>query len=127
MLLANLHTLFALCLRLVLKTGFAVTITLSYFDMLHRYPLHEQRRLPAAVWLSTVLHQNHTFCTSAAVYGVPVALSFLCQLCPALSTWVRSWTGLAKSFVDICEPLNRLLVGKARRAHGPCDTDYYTD
>ena len=87
MLLANLHIFLSLSLRLALKIGFAVTITVSYLDMLQHYPLHEQRRLPAAVWISTVLHQNRIFCASATIYGIPVAVSLICQICPAVSTW----------------------------------------
>ena len=44
---------------------------------------------------------------------------------PPLSTWVRSWTGAPKTLVDIFEPLNRLLVGKA--IHTPVASKMHYD
>ena len=115
-----LHThvvvLLSLLLRLSLKLGFTLVLGLSYHTMAVAAPFEALKGMPIDAWVSSTLRPNSVFCCAATAYIAPHALSSLTQIFPPLSSWVRSWTGPPKSFVDVFEPLNRLFVGKGEQA-----------
>ena len=86
---------------------------LSYTQMVVSAPFEALQGVTVNEWVRTTLTKNTTFCTAAMIYLVPVLMSMTAQVFPILSAWVRGWTRLPKTIVDIFEPLNRLFVGKA--------------
>ena len=103
----------SLALRVCLKLGATSLMLTSYMAMLRATPTASLEGVDVSTWVSTTLRPNTTFCLVAATYLVPVGLSTLAQVFPALSTRVRMWRGPLKPLVDAFEPLNSLLVGKA--------------
>jgi hypothetical protein len=101
----------SLSLRFVIKTALATALCLEYSHLLSDAPLASQH-VPPSVWFRTVLSPHTRLCAAAAAYAIPSALSLLANILPAISTWVRNWSGPAKWVMCVLEPLNRLYVGK---------------
>ena len=100
-------------LRSAVKAGFATAIATSYMVMVKNAPF-KGMGMPASKWVQSVLlaDENSGFYHAAGLYAVPMLLQWAGQLMPALSTWVRSWSGFPKKIIDVLDPINQIIVGK---------------
>ena len=101
-------------LRMSMKVCIATAIATSYGLMVQNAPFKKQG-VPPSKWVSSVLlaDDNSSFCHAAGLYAVPMLLQWVGQLFPALTTWVRSWSGWPKRVIDVLDPINQIFVGKS--------------